>query len=62
MARIIEILVSPTGETTLQTRGYAGADCQQASKLLEHALGVKTNERLTPEYYESQPQKLETQQ
>ena len=51
MARIIEVVVSPTGETTVQTKGYAGADCLQASKYLEQALGVATADHKTAEYY-----------
>ena len=63
MARIIELLISPKGETTLQTKGYAGADCQQASKWLEQALGVATNDRKTAEFYQQAeaPQHLEQQ-
>jgi hypothetical protein len=53
MPRIIEVTVSPTGETTVQTRGYAGADCLQASKFLEQALGLTTADRKTPEFYET---------
>jgi hypothetical protein len=52
MARIIEVVVSPTGETTVQTRGYAGADCLAASKFLEQALGVATAEHKTAEFYQ----------
>lgn len=62
MARVIEIIVSPTGETTVQTRGYAGTDCLQASRFLEQALGVKTGERRTSEYYQGQTQQVQTQQ
>jgi hypothetical protein len=62
MARVIEVTVSPTGETTVQNKGYAGTDCLQASKFLEQALGVKTNEGLTSEFYEGLTQKLEAQQ
>ena len=51
MPRIIEVVVSPTGEATVQTRGYAGADCLQASKALEQALGTPTADRKTGEYY-----------
>jgi len=40
MSRLIEVIVSPQGETTVQTKGYAGADCLQASKFLEQALGA----------------------
>ena len=40
MARVIEVVVSPTGETTVQTKGYAGGDCLLASKFMEQALGI----------------------
>jgi len=62
MSRVIEVIVSPTGETTVQTKGYAGTDCLQASKFLEQALGVKSTERFTPEFFESLTQKIEAQQ
>ena len=48
MARIIEVTVSPKGETTVQTKGYAGAECLKASKYLE-ALGVVASDRKTTE-------------
>ena len=51
MPRIIEVIVSPTGETTVQTRGYAGADCIQASRFLEQALGTVAAEQKTSEFY-----------
>ena len=44
MPRIIEVTVSPRGETTVQTKGYAGGDCLAASQFLEQALGVTTAE------------------
>jgi Protein of unknown function (DUF2997) len=59
MARIIEVLVTPKGETTLQTKGYAGSDCQQASRFLENALGLATADCKTTEFYQvasQQPQ------
>lgn len=62
MARVIEVIVSPTGETTVQTKGYVAGDCIQASKFLEQALGVKTQERLTNEFYDSVVQKVDAQQ
>ena len=62
MARIIEVTVSPTGEATVQTRGYAGADCLQASKFLEQALGVTTAERKTGEYFAVAAQQQQVQQ
>jgi hypothetical protein len=51
MPRVIEVTVSPKGDVSVQTKGYAGADCLAASKFLEQALGVKTAERPTAEFY-----------
>jgi hypothetical protein len=54
MPRIIEVTVSPRGETTVQTKGYPGGACLQASKFLEQVLGATTVERKTAEFYEGQ--------
>ena len=62
MARVIEVVVSPTGETTVQTKGYAGADCLQASRFLEQALGVSAAERTTVSFYETAPAQQQVQQ
>lgn len=53
MPRVIEVIVSPKGETTIKTRGYTGADCVAASKFMEQALGVVASEQRTAEFYES---------
>jgi hypothetical protein len=52
MARIIEVTVSPNGEAIVQTKGYSGGDCLQASKFLEQALGVAVADQKTSEFYE----------
>ena len=52
MPRLIEIIVSPTGESTLRTEGYSGGDCLQASRFLEEALGVTGEEHKTAEFYQ----------
>jgi hypothetical protein len=49
--KIIEVTVSPKGETSIQTKGYAGSDCLQASKFLEQALGVVAKDVKTGEFY-----------
>ena len=49
----IEIIVSPQGETQLQTHGFQGEGCQAASRFLEQALGRVTQEQLTPAFYEA---------
>jgi hypothetical protein len=54
MPRVIEVTVSPQGEATVQTKGYAGADCLGASRFLEQALGA-AGERKTAEFYQAAP-------
>jgi len=62
MPRLIEVTVSPKGEVTVQTRGYAGEGCLKASQFLE-SLGVVTADRKTAEFYETaqNQQQQETQ-
>jgi Protein of unknown function (DUF2997) len=52
MPRLIEVTVSPQGEVTVQTKGYAGADCLAASKYLEQALGLATTDVKTAEFHQ----------
>jgi len=49
----IEIIVSPTGETTVQTKGFTGSSCRDASRLIEQALGEPKDEKLTAEFYQT---------
>ncbi len=58
----IEIIVTPTGETTVQTRGFTGSSCRDASRFIEQALGQKTGERLTSEFYQMAPLEQHQQQ
>ena len=51
MARVIELIISVTGDTVLETKGYSGAECKEASRFLEQALGVISTERMTAEFY-----------
>lgn len=62
MTRIIEVTVAPDGQTTVQTKGYAGADCLQASKFLEQALGVVASDHKTGEFYQSEQSQQQVQQ
>ncbi len=54
MKKVIEITISPTGETTVETRGFTGGECRDASKFVEQALGQRTAEQLTGEFYQDQ--------
>jgi hypothetical protein len=47
----IEVVISPTGETRLETKGFEGSACREASQLLERALGQTTSEQLTTEFH-----------
>jgi hypothetical protein len=60
--KTIEVLVSPSGETTIETKGFAGAECQQASTFLEQALGQCQSETLTAEYHTSQQAEVTNRQ
>ena len=53
MKRTIEIIVAPTGETIVQTNGFTGPSCRDASKFLEQTLGRQTGERLTSEFHQA---------
>jgi hypothetical protein len=50
-SRIVEVLVTPDGLTTVQTKGYAGAECLHASRWLEQALGAVIYDEKTPDFY-----------
>ncbi|MFO0865668.1 MAG: DUF2997 domain-containing protein [Gemmataceae bacterium] len=61
MSRFMEIIVSPQGETTLQTKGFQGPECLEASRFLERALGIGVQERKTAEFF-AQASQQQTQQ
>jgi len=59
MKPTIEITVSPSGDISINALGFAGADCEQATRYLEEALGaIETRER-KPEYHQRQKRKLQ---
>ena len=41
--KTIEIVVSPTGQTQVQTKGFTGSECRAASEFIEKALGQRTS-------------------
>jgi hypothetical protein len=61
MTKTIEIIVTQDGKTTVQTRGFIGPSCQDASRFIERALGQCTDEKLTSEFHQSQPTAQQTQ-
>ncbi len=61
MTRTLELIISPTGQVELVTRGYSGSRCRDASRFLEEALGQTSHERLTAEFYQSASVPLQQQ-
>jgi hypothetical protein len=57
--KTIELTISPNGETKLETHGFAGAECLAATRDFEAALGRKTAERLSAEYFQAAAQGAE---
>jgi hypothetical protein len=51
--KTIEIVVDAKGEATVQTKGFAGSSCREASRLLECAMGEALAEKLTSEFYQN---------
>ena len=62
MTQTIEVVISPQGETKIETKGFAGSTCQQASQFLEQALGAKLSDKRTAELYQAQREEQVNQQ
>lgn len=54
MSRSIEIIIAPGGTLSVDAIGFKGADCDQATKFLETALGLAHNKQRKPEYHQRQ--------
>ena len=54
--KVIEIIVSPEGASKLETRGFQGSECQEASRFLELALGQKVSDTATSEFHQTSVQ------
>jgi len=60
--QIIEVIVSPQGETRVESKGFTGNACQRASQFLERALGARSTEKLTAEFYDQEAVQQRMQQ
>ena len=47
----IEIIINAKGEATVQTKGFAGSSCKDASRFIERALGEVRHDTPTVEMY-----------
>lgn len=50
--KCIEITIATDGEAKVETQGFVGPACQDASRFLETALGKKSNEKLKLEFHQ----------
>ena len=47
----IEVTIALDGTTRVETKGFSGASCQEASRFLD-AIGQRTSEELTAEFHQ----------
>ena len=52
----IEIIFAPTGDITIDAIGFAGTDCEQATRFLEEVMGTKEKSVRKPEFYRTRQQ------
>lgn len=51
--KTITIRIDPQGQVRLETTGYTGSACREASKALERALGVAESDQPTAEAHQA---------
>ena len=47
----VEIIVDPKGNSKVETKGFSGSECVEASKFIQQALGEETASRTTAEFF-----------
>jgi hypothetical protein len=50
--RVVEILITPSGQLTINAAGFSGTDCEKATAFLEQALGQLTAKQRKPEWHQ----------
>jgi hypothetical protein len=51
--KTIQIIIDTNGQSRLETQGFTGSSCREASKQLEQALGIVQSDTPTAELYQS---------
>ena len=51
--KTIEITVFPNGQSRVETKGFIGSECRDASRFLEQAMGQSTHQIMKPEFYQT---------
>ena len=60
--KIIEVIVDTKGQSKVETRGFTGGECREASKFIEQALGQRFEEKLTADFYQAQSSEQQLKQ
>jgi Protein of unknown function (DUF2997) len=60
--KTIEITVDPRGQSRVETKGFTGGECREASRFVEQSLGTRSAETLTAEFHQGQPAGQELEQ
>ena len=50
--KTIQLIIAPNGQVRLETKGYSGSACVEASRFLEASLGKQLSETKTAGYHE----------
>ncbi|MDB5351992.1 MAG: hypothetical protein JWN86_3239 [Planctomycetota bacterium] len=51
--KTIEITIDPRGKSRVETKGFTGPSCREASRPYEEALGATIAERVTPALHQA---------
>jgi hypothetical protein len=62
LSKTIEIIVAKNGHTQVETKGFTGSDCRQASEFIEQALGQTSNEHVKAEFHQAANVQQQTSQ
>jgi Protein of unknown function (DUF2997) len=60
--KTIEITVDPKGQSRVETNGFTGGECREASRFVEQTLGTRSAEILTAEFHQGQQAGQELEQ
>jgi hypothetical protein len=60
--KTIEITVDSKGQSRVETKGFSGGECREASRFVEQALGSRMAETLTAEFHQGQAASAELRQ
>jgi hypothetical protein len=60
--RTITVTVAPDGTSRVETSGFVGSDCREASRFVVQALGNSLSEQLKPEFHQTATEQQQARQ